>query len=137
MNPTGKAPSPGERQSKEATMNTQAVSDLTIRGSPEPRPPTRETHPVRVVPESQPREPAPQTEPSSEELAQATEGLNSFLKSGGSHIQFAMHEKSEELMVEVIDDRTREIIKTIPPKELLDLAAKIGELVGTLLDQRG
>jgi flagellar protein FlaG len=70
-------------------------------------------------------------------VEEVTEGVNSFLQSSGSHIRFAVHDKAKELMVQVIDDRTEEVIRTIPPKELLDLAAKIGELVGALLDRRG
>jgi len=117
-------------------MNTQAVSDLAIRGSPEPRPAGRRPEPVSASDRADPERGVPEGEPSPELVKLATEATNSFLHSIGSHIQFAMHQKTKELMVEVIDDATREVIKTIPPKELLDLAAKIGELVGALLDRR-
>jgi flagellar protein FlaG len=78
------------------------------------------------------------TEPSYEEVASTTEGVNAFLNSSSaSHIQFSVHEEADRIMVQVIDEDTQEVVRTIPPKELLDLAAKIGEMVGTLLDQRG
>ena len=122
-------------------MNVQAITDLAIRGSPQRpaanTPPPPVGRPVAAagvqVAGEQPRE----QEPSPREVAQAAEGVNAFLKANGSHIQFALHEKANQLMVEVVDNRTQEVIKTFPPKELLDLAAKIGELVGTLLDERG
>ncbi len=119
-------------------MNVQAITDLAIRGSPQrpasaPAPPVGQPVALPQPPAEQPRE----REPSPREVAQAAEGVNAFLKANGSHIQFALHEKANQLMVEVVDNRTQEVIKTFPPKELLDLAAKIGELVGTLLDERG
>ena len=116
-------------------MNTVAISDSAIRGSPEPRQVGRPPEPVGASDRAR-RGRAPEGEPSPELVKLATEGTNSFLRSSGSHIQFAFHDKAKELMVEVIDDATKEVIKTIPPKELLDLAAKIGDLVGALLDRR-
>lgn len=120
-------------------MNVQAISDLAIRGSPGRAQPI-EPQPMRPVPAEAvfaPGKPAPEPEPSAEETAQALEGVNAFLASSGSHIQFAVHQASKRMMVEVINNDTQEVIKTIPSRELLDLAAKIGELVGTLLDRRG
>lgn len=121
-------------------MNVQAAVDTAIRGSPETAAAPLKTQPVRPAPKAAPdgqEQPAAQTEPRPEEVAQAMNGVNGFLASGHSHIQFALHEKAERMMVEVIDNETQEVIKTIPSKELLDLAARIGELVGTTLDRRG
>ena len=127
-------------------MNVQAVTDLTIRGSPPsgtgPVHPTADTAPrtLEIAREGvarsgeQGRENRP---PDPEEMRQTVDALNGFLKANESHIQFALHEKMKQLMVQVIDDRTQEVIKTFPPKELLDLAAKIRELVGALLDKKG
>lgn len=39
-------------------------------------------------------------------------------------------------MLEVIDLETNEVIKEIPPKKLLDLAAGIREMIGLLLDEK-
>ena len=41
------------------------------------------------------------------------------------------------VMLEVKDNRTGEVIRTIPSKELLDLSARIGEMVGVFLDKKG
>jgi flagellar protein FlaG len=116
-------------------MNTQAVNDLVIQRSPVFRPAGSQPDPASALNRAQNAgAPTPQAPP--ELVRMAAEGVNAFLRLNGTHIQFAMHEKAKELMVEVIDDATNEVIKTIPPKELLDLAAKIGELVGALLDRR-
>lgn len=113
-------------------MNLQAISDLVV-GSPG-RVPTPLLRPLNGGAAAAG---APAEEPSRHEVSNAVEGMNAFLGSANSHIQFAMHEGSHRMMVEVIDNQTQQVVKTIPSKELLDLAAKIGELVGTLLDKKG
>lgn len=119
-----------------------AAADMNIRGSPERPAPLPAATPARPAAEAAPAAPAPllASEPPSvspEDVAKAAEGVNAFLRSSGSHVQFAVHEATKRMMVEVIDDATQEVIRTIPSKELLDLAARIGEMVGTLLDTKG
>lgn len=121
-------------------MNIEAVADMAIRGSPraEPAAPpaaimTRDSTQRR----QSPAEPAPEpSEIGQRETEQVVDGINAFLRSGDSHIQFALHEKSNRLMVEVINNKTQEVVRTFPPKELLDLAAKIDEMVGTIIDRK-
>jgi flagellar protein FlaG len=52
-------------------------------------------------------------------------------------LQFSVHEASGEIMVTVREQATGEVIREIPPSEILDLAAKLGEMVGLLFDRRG
>lgn len=80
---------------------------------------------------------AEETEADPEKIAQAVNGVNDLLSSNNAnHIKFSMHEETNRIMVQVIDEATQEVIKTIPSEELLDLAATIGDLVGTLIDER-
>lgn len=122
-------------------MNVLAVTDVQIRGSPERPSAPPEAQASRPAPAVSAAEEAgknaPQPEPSEKEVQQAAEGVNAFLRSGGSHVQFAFHRETKRMMVQVVDDRTQEVIKTIPAKELLDLSAKIGEVVGLFLDKKG
>jgi len=52
-------------------------------------------------------------------------------------LQFTVHEASGEVMVTVREQSTGEVIREIPPSEILDLAAMLGEMVGLLFDGRG
>lgn len=52
-------------------------------------------------------------------------------------LQFTVHEASGEIMVTVLEESTGEVIREIPPSEMLDLAARLGEMVGLLFDQKG
>ncbi len=55
----------------------------------------------------------------------------------GVDLQFSVHEASGEIMVTVLEESTGEVIREIPPSEVLDLAARLGGMVGLLFDQTG
>ena len=52
-------------------------------------------------------------------------------------LQFSVHEASGEIMVTVRDESSGDVIREIPPSEVLDLSAKLGEMVGLIFDQTG
>ncbi len=49
-------------------------------------------------------------------------------------LQFSVHKASGNVMVTVTDDKTGEVIREIPPKEILNIAAKFDEMVGLIFD---
>jgi flagellar protein FlaG len=50
--------------------------------------------------------------------------------------QYRIHERTNALMISVINTNTREVIREIPPERNLDALAKMWELVGILCDER-
>ena len=75
------------------------------------------------------------------DLSQVSEVVADIQKNLGMihdvDLQFSVHEASGEIMVTVRDETSGEVIREIPPSETLDLAAKLGEMVGLLFDQTG
>jgi uncharacterized FlaG/YvyC family protein len=53
------------------------------------------------------------------------------------NLNFSVHQASGEIMVTVTDETSGEVIREIPSSELLNLAAKLDEMVGILFDQKG
>ena len=53
------------------------------------------------------------------------------------NLQFKVHKPTGEVMVTVKDESTGEVIREIPPREILNLAAKIDAMVGLIFDQKG
>lgn len=51
-------------------------------------------------------------------------------------LQFSIHEKTKEISVKIIDMESREVIREIPSKEVLDMAAKMNELAGLFVDKK-
>lgn len=62
--------------------------------------------------------------------------MNDIVEKVREGLQFRIHEDTERLMIQVIDVKTREVIKELPPEDMLDLSARIQEMVGILIDEK-
>lgn len=70
------------------------------------------------------------------EMKSTLEGINEYLSEIGSSLSFVHDEASGRSAVQVLDERG-EVIRQIPPQELLDVYARIRDIVGILLDESG
>jgi len=52
-------------------------------------------------------------------------------------LRFSVHEASGRIMVIVTDESSGKVIREIPPLEILQLAAKLDEMVGMIFDKKG
>lgn len=71
-----------------------------------------------------------------EEVKDSVKDVNEIVKKVKEGLSFQIHEDTEELMVQVVDKNTDEVIKELPPEEMLDLKARIQEMVGILIDEK-
>jgi len=51
-------------------------------------------------------------------------------------LQFSIHEPTGRTVVKVVNKETDQTIREIPPEELLNLAAKLDEMLGILFDEK-
>lgn len=70
------------------------------------------------------------------EMASMVDKLNEFIEPLRTTLKFRMHEKLEDYYVEVVDQETKEVIREIPPKEMLDMYAEMAELMGIIIDKK-
>ena len=70
-----------------------------------------------------------------EELDKAIKEMNGLAKNLRNDVRFQISEELGELVVQVIDSETDEVIRTIPPEYLLNLKVKLRDQVGLLLDR--
>jgi flagellar protein FlaG len=73
---------------------------------------------------------------SEEELIATIESANKKFEIYDKRLEFSIHEKTKEIVVKIIDTKTDEIIKEIPPEKILDMVAKLMELAGILVDEK-
>lgn len=73
---------------------------------------------------------------SKQELTQISQDLSKFMEEMSAGIQFVVHEKTNSLMVQVIDAKSSKVLREFPSKEFLDTIANIREYVGFLLDKK-
>ncbi|MEC9488402.1 MAG: flagellar protein FlaG [Halanaerobium sp.] len=72
----------------------------------------------------------------SEAIEKKVEDLNDIVDLLGRGIKFKLHKKTDFLMTQIIDVKTREVLKEMPPEEMLDLIARIEEMVGIIIDEK-
>lgn len=78
----------------------------------------------------------PQQEAPKEKLEEVVKGLNEFLKPSHTSLKFVLHDELQEYYVQIIDERTNEVIREIPPKKILDIYAAMMEFVGLIVDKK-
>ena len=70
-----------------------------------------------------------------DDLEEKIDDMNDIMETLDEKLSFELHDKTETIMTSIIDIKTKEVIKEMPPKEMLDLAAKIHEMVGLIIDE--
>jgi flagellar protein FlaG len=71
-----------------------------------------------------------------ERAERAVEQVNPLLENMGYRMRFDLYEGTEEFYSRLIDIRTQEVIRQIPPEEILELHARLEEAVGLILDRK-
>ena len=70
-----------------------------------------------------------------ENLNDAVEMLNAAAKTVNNRIAFSVDEKTDRIVMRVLDANNNEVIREIPPKEVIRLAAQIREMIGMFIDE--
>ena len=74
-----------------------------------------------------------------EQVEKAAEKLNRLMGTMGiidKRLEFSVHEKSNRVIVKIIDQGTGEVLNEIPPKRVLDMLSSFSEMVGLMVDKR-
>ncbi len=69
-------------------------------------------------------------------VSDAIEKMNKTARIFNKSLHFRLHEESKRWQVQVMNLETGEVIREIPPSEILDVVAKIQEIVGVFVDER-
>lgn len=80
--------------------------------------------------------PAAREEIPREEVERATDKLNRFMSLINKRLRFDVHETSDQIMIRVIDQDTKDVLKEMPPKRVLELLNSLTDIAGLLVDQR-
>ncbi len=81
--------------------------------------------------------PATQQEPQKieeQKLEKVAKAMENFIRSIQRDLKIKVHKETGRLMVQVISAEDGKVVREIPPEELLNLAAKMEEMVGILFE---
>ena len=117
------------------------MEPITISSIINQTPPTKARSPTQREPALEVKEDekaAEEKRPDSSRLMELLDDVEKDLnKIPNVDLRFSVHEASGRIMVTVIDESTGEVIREIPPSEVLNLAAKLDAMVGLIFDQKG
>ncbi|MFH0925223.1 MAG: flagellar protein FlaG [bacterium] len=71
-----------------------------------------------------------------EQIEKAVDQVDKIVQSINKRLSFFVDKESGRFAVKVIDKETNKVIRQIPPEEILNLSARIKEMVGILLDEK-
>lgn len=69
-------------------------------------------------------------------VLEAIERANKAISIANRRLEYAIHDKTKDIIVKVINTETEEIIREIPPEKMLDMVACIWEMIGIIVDER-
>jgi flagellar protein FlaG len=68
------------------------------------------------------------------DLKEIEQAINEYLKVTETDIQIEIDEETDQPIFKIVRTGDKEVIKEIPPKELLDLFKRIKNMIGSLCD---
>ncbi|CAM4226688.1 flagellar protein FlaG [Paenibacillus phoenicis] len=76
------------------------------------------------------------SEEQQEKMMEQVKKLNESIASSGKELKFKYNEEAEQLYVEVLDAKTKEVVTSLPPEFLIDLSIKMKEMIGMFMDEK-
>ncbi|WP_137172847.1 flagellar protein FlaG [Massilia sp. HP4] len=77
----------------------------------------------------------PDALPSKDEVSAAVKKLNEAMPPSAQSLEFEIDEESKEIVVKIVDQSTREVVRQMPSKEALEMAKAIDKMQGLLIRQ--
>ena len=79
---------------------------------------------------------SPRTQENSQvKMERIAQAMDSYLQSTQRDLEIQVHDRTGDLMVKVISKEDGEVIREIPSEEILNLASKVEEMVGILINE--
>jgi len=70
------------------------------------------------------------------EIKKALDELTSNLSYLNTHLNISLDKKADSLIIKIIDNKTNQVIKEIPPEYMVKIAEAINNLVGIIVNKR-
>lgn len=74
-------------------------------------------------------------EPRAKSLKKAVDEINKNAKN--SEVVFGVHDATNRVTIKIVDKDTKKVLKEYPPEKTLDMIAKVWEMAGLMVDEKG
>lgn len=72
--------------------------------------------------------------PSPDELKKIVDDINANLRSMNTELNFSVDKDSHKVVLKIVNSKTHEVVRQIPPEDTLRIASKLSKLMGLLVD---
>lgn len=76
------------------------------------------------------------SEADKDKLYKEVEKVNNQLKAQNHSFRFKFSEEAEQFYMQIIDMRTQEVIESVPSEHMIELAAKLKDMIGFFIDKK-
>ena len=73
--------------------------------------------------------------PSASEINKAVSDINKTIQASSQNLEFTVDTDADEVVVKVVDQQTKEVLRQIPTVEALEIAKSLDKLQGLLIKQ--
>lgn len=80
-------------------------------------------------------EEAEQSLAGTEAMRKAVDEINRHIKH--SEVVFGIHDKTNRVTIKIVDKESRKVVREFPPEQTLDMIAKVWEIAGIMVDEKG
>ncbi len=70
-----------------------------------------------------------------EAMRRAVDEINRHIKH--SEVVFGIHDKTNRVTIKIVDKESRKVVREFPPEQTLDMIAKVWEIAGIMVDEKG
>jgi flagellar protein FlaG len=71
-----------------------------------------------------------------EDIENVIKEMNRFVQIFNTKISFEIDKDTRKTILKIVDAQTNEIIRQIPPEELLEISRRISELLGLIINEK-
>ena len=114
-------------------MDVNSIVNNNLDNMAQTRGPDRRSETNRSTPEVLLEK--PDIELTEESLDHIVDTLNSAAKSINQRVSFSFHKETQRVIMKVMDASTNEVIRELPPKEVIRFLEKMHELIGVFVDE--
>ncbi|MCL1917715.1 MAG: flagellar protein FlaG [Peptococcaceae bacterium] len=86
--------------------------------------------------EETPRDALKKAEQDKEVIGNAAESLNKLMGLIDKKIEFAVHDKTQRIMIKVLNSESGDVLSEFPSEKILDFYASLVEAIGIAVDER-
>ena len=70
-----------------------------------------------------------------EDVAKAGEAINKTIQAASQNLEFSVDKDTHTVVVKIIDQQTKQVLRQIPTEEAMDIAKSLDKLQGLLIKQ--